>query len=369
MIWKHNYNMALDQHQYQKKVLSLLDVIGSTIVNIFYNHMYDRAIFMKDRTGEAITDCYKQAITEYVKTSNTQEFYKLIMNTIVYYTHISTVYSDISFADCINLYSGLFVPDVYNNSLTEKQKHDVLFMVLRNSIKVFSENLIEHHLALIIDEHQDPTNLAVLQDCILKELVKNRDLIYNQFIQSSKQKKSSKSTKKPPSKKNPVKRLASNQTQKTLLKISNLYKKAVEDRTTLKNKYADLQHKYTSLSDKTKQLQDTCIQQMKILKEIIANQKKETLLNSHTSATTNAAIGATTNATTSATTNVATGVTTRVSLYDSMNKLGEEEEEEETKEDRPNRYDELVSSMKDTSISSKQASNDEYDDLFNVQYE
>ncbi len=354
MIWKHNYNMALDQHQYQKKVLSLLDVIGSTIVNIFYNHMYDRAIFMKDRTGKAITECYKQAIIDYVNTSNTQEFYKLIMNTIVYYTHISTVYSDISFTDCINLYSGLFVPDVYNNSLTEKQKHDVLFMVLRNSIKVFSENLIEHHLSLIIDEHQDPTNLAVLQDSILKELVKNRDIIYNQFIQSSKQKKSSKNFKKDKKdKKASSKRPVPKKTQTTLLKISNLYKKAVEERTTLKHKYTDLQHKYMDLSDKTKQLQETCIQQMKILKEILANQKKET----------------TTVTKPNDTPSLPSSDSPIVQPIDPPS-LPSSVSPPASSIVSNQQYDELVSSMNETYISSnKPTPNDDYDELFNVQYE
>jgi hypothetical protein len=227
-------------------------------------------------------------------------------------------------------------------------------MVLRNSIKVFSENLIEHHLSLIIDEHQDPTNLAVLQDSILKELVKNRDIIYNQFIQSSKQKKSSKNFKKDKKdKKASSKRPVPKKTQTTLLKISNLYKKAVEERTTLKHKYTDLQHKYMDLSDKTKQLQETCIQQMKILKEILANQKKET----------------TTVTKPNDTPSLPSSDSPIVQPIDPPS-LPSSVSPPASSIVSNQQYDELVSSMNETYISSnKPTPNDDYDELFNVQYE
>lgn len=271
----------MDQQQ-QKKILSLLDVLGSTIVDIFYNHMYDRAISMKEKTENNITTCYCTAITEYIKTSDTPEFYKTLINSIHYYTRISTIYSDLSFIDCINLYASLFIPEVYIQSLTEKQKHDILSMVLRNTIKSFSNDLLSNYLALIIDEHQDPTNISLLQDIILRELVKHRDVNYSKFIKCEQPNKGTVETPKTLSKKTIVMPKIL-KTQKTLTKLNRLYKQSVDDKNKLKSKNAELQNKYKSLVDQCKDLQTMLLTQIALYKdkelELISIKKKTNQLN------------------------------------------------------------------------------------------
>ncbi len=255
----------MDQ-QKQKKILSLLDVLGSTIVDIFYNHMYDRAISMKEKTENNITACYCTAITEYVKTSDSPEFYKTLINSIHYYTRVSTIYSDLSFIDCINLYASLFIPEVYIQSLTEKQKHDILSMVLRDTIKSFSNELLSNYLSLIIDEHQDPTNISLLQDIILKELVKHREVSYSRFIKCEQPNKKQIDTSKPVTKKSlGLPKIV--KTQKTLTKLNRLYKQSLDDKNKLKSKNTDLQNKYKSLVDQCKDLQTMLLSQIALYKD------------------------------------------------------------------------------------------------------
>lgn len=255
----------MDQ-QKQKKILSLLDVLGSTIVDIFYNHMYDRAISMKEKTENNITTCYCTAITEYVKTSDSPEFYKTLINSIHYYTRVSTIYSDLSFIDCINLYASLFIPEVYIQSLTEKQKHDILSMVLRDTIKSFSNELLSNYLSLIIDEHQDPTNISLLQDIILKELVKHRDVSYSRFIKcETPNKKQIEVNKTSPKKSIGLPKIV--KTQKTLTKLNRLYKQSLDDKNKLKSKNTELQNKYKSLVDQCKDLQSMLLSQIALYKD------------------------------------------------------------------------------------------------------
>lgn len=247
----------------QEKIISLLDVAGSTIVDIFYNHMYDRAIAMKEKTEHNITDCYRSAILDYVKSSDSTNFYKVLMNSIHYYTKVSTIYHSISLVNCIDLYASLFVPEVYLQSFTEKQKNDILSMVLRETIKEFSTELLTNHLAIIIDEHQDDTNIGVLQDVILRELIKHRDKSYLRFVQCEKKKSSAEKTPKI-DKKNPV--LKSNQTQKTLIKLTRLYKESIDDKTKLKKRNAELQSKYKSVVTQCKDLQTMLLNQIRLYK-------------------------------------------------------------------------------------------------------
>lgn len=228
--------------------------------------MYDRAISMKEKTENNITACYCTAITEYVKTSDSPEFYKTLINSIHYYTRVSTIYSDLSFIDCINLYASLFIPEVYIQSLTEKQKHDILSMVLRDTIKSFSNELLSNYLSLIIDEHQDPTNISLLQDIILKELVKHREVSYSRFIKCEQPNKKQIDTPKPVTKKSlGLPKIV--KTQKTLTKLNRLYKQSLDDKNKLKSKNTDLQNKYKSLVDQCKDLQTMLLSQIALYKD------------------------------------------------------------------------------------------------------
>lgn len=250
--------------QQQEKIISLLDVAGSTIVDIFYNHMYDRAIAMKEKTEHNITDCYRSAILDYVKSSDSTDFYKVLMNSIHYYTKVSTIYHSISLVNCIDLYASLFVPEVYLQSLTEKQKNDILSMVLRETIKEFSNELLTNHLAIIIDEHQDDTNIGVLQDVILRELIKHRDKSYLRFVQCEKKKSETQKSPKVDKQKSVV--LKSNQTQKALIKLTRLYKESIDDKTKLKKRNAELQSKYKSVVTQCKDLQTMLLNQIRLYK-------------------------------------------------------------------------------------------------------
>lgn len=259
--------------QQQEKIISLLDVAGSTIVDIFYNHMYDRAIAMKEKTEHNITDCYRSSIIDYVKGNNTTDFYKVLMNSIHYYTKVSTVYHDISLVECIDLYASLFVPDVYLCSMTEKQKNDVLSMVLRETIGSFSAELLSTHLSMIIDEHQDETNVKILQDLVLKELIRHRDESYLKFIRCEK-----KLVVPKPNKKVLVK---SNKPQKALVKLTRLYKEAINDKVALKQKNTELQLKYKTMADQFKSLQTMLLNQIQLYKtkdsELVEYKKKSTV--------------------------------------------------------------------------------------------
>lgn len=230
--------------------------------------MYDRAIAMKERTEHNITSCYKTAVSEYVDTRSSTEFYKTLINSIHYYTRVSTIYSDLSFVDCINLYSSLFVPEVYMRSLTEKQKHDVLSMVLRETIKTFSDQLLADYLAVIIDEHDDPTNIPLLQDCVLKQLIKHRDHSYTKFVSCEhSSKKIGVKLKTRTSVVGKAPSSGASRSQKTLNKVSSLYKKTLDDKTRLKAKYSELQLKYKSLVTQSKELQTMLLKQIKLYKD------------------------------------------------------------------------------------------------------
>jgi len=141
----------------------------------------------------------------------------------------------------------------------------MLSMVLRETIKSFSDQVLSDYLAVIIDEHDDPTNIPLLQDCILKELIKHRDHSYSRFINCEKKPV----IKKPTTgvKLETRTSVVAPKAQKTLTKISKLYKKALDEKNRMKAKHIDLQVKYKSLVDQSKELQSMLLNQIKLYKD------------------------------------------------------------------------------------------------------
>ena len=242
----------------QKTILSLLDISGSCITDIFYNHLYDRAIAVHEKTSKGLTECYREAIKDYVGESSSPKFYTLLLNSIHHYVRMTTIYSELSYTDCISLYANLFVPSMYINSLTIEQKVNIVSMILGNVVKAFADEIIQQHIAVIIDDHGDSVNIEVLQDAILNILLDERESSYDRFIQSQKPKKKVVITNTPTS-------TLSN--PKAIVKITTAFKKSVADRASLKKKNNALQKKNKALAEGLRELKAMLLNQINTQKE------------------------------------------------------------------------------------------------------
>ena len=249
----------------QKTTLTLLDIAGSCITDVFYNHLYDRAIAVHEKTSKGLTECYRQAINNYIAESNSPKFFSLMINSIHHYTRMSTIYTDLSYTDCISLYAGLFVPEMFVGSITIDQKVNIISMILGNVVRAFAEDILQQHITVIIDDHSDPLNIEILQDVILKQLLKERESSYDKFIQCQKPAKGASSEVRRSKKK------LISQTQsaapKAMVKITNAYKKSITDRVALKKQNAALQHKNKVIMEKFDELKRMFLDQISFQKQ------------------------------------------------------------------------------------------------------
>lgn len=252
----------------EKTILSLLDVVGSCIVDILYNHMYDRAISIHEKTSTGLTECYRQSLNEYVNERTNPRFYTVLLNSIHHYTRMSTVYNEISYSECVNLYSLLFIPQMYHTSLTNEQKMNILTMLLGETIQEFVAEILHSHISCIIDDHNDSINIEILQDCVLKILLSKRDKTYERFIDSQKNEK----------------RVVSNDKQRyndkseALIKLTDAFKKSVNERMNLKKKNTQLVKKNKLLVKQFEDLKKLFLSQLSVQKEqaaLIKDLKKE----------------------------------------------------------------------------------------------
>lgn len=241
------------QNKFDKEVVSLLDIIGSSVVDNFYNHLYDKAIAIKERTNKSITESYRLTIINYIKDHDSPIFYKKLIESIQFYTKMATCYDDISYIQCINLYSKLFIPDQYFMSMTENQKNNLLFMVLKASINTFTQHILSSYISIIIDDHMNSENVVILQNVFLEILLAQRDESYSKFIkveQSTGGKGVKISTKKNKHK------------DQIMIKLTKKYKKCIDDYNKLKRKYEDIKSKYNDLQLKGKEMQELFLNQL-----------------------------------------------------------------------------------------------------------
>lgn len=268
--------MASQNRCDEKTVLTLLDVYGSCITDVFYNHLYDRAIAVHEKTQEtSLTECYRRVITEYIQETSSARFYTVLLNSLHHYVRMSTIYNDISYPDTITLYTGMFVPQMYIASLTADQKMNILSMVMKNSVTAFANEIMEEHISCIIDDHGDHTNIEVLQDAILKILLHERETNYKAFVESQRPTKKSSSSKKVSSstkktivaKSSPVEEPAPKVSPQTLVKLSNAFKKSVNERMSLKKRNLQLTKKNKLLIKQFEELKVMFLSQIKLQKE------------------------------------------------------------------------------------------------------
>lgn len=245
----------------KKTVLTLLDVFGSCITDVFYNHLYDRAIAVHEKTSAGITECYRNAIKDYVNESSTARFYTVLLNSLHYYVRMSTIYNAISYPDCVTLYASLFVPQMYIASLTAEQKINILSMIIRTCVNEFANEIIHEHIGCIIDEHSDPVNVEVLQDAMLKIILKERDRSYDRFI------KSQETISQSPPSKQVVKKVQ----PQAIAKLTDAFKKALTEKLALKKKNIQL-------TKKNSELVKQCIEIKNLLLTQIASQKEQNQL-------------------------------------------------------------------------------------------
>jgi len=234
----------------EKTALTLLDVCGSCITDVVYNFLFDRAIVIHERTSMGLTEAYRQVLAEYINESNSAKFYSVLLNTLHHYVHISTVFQDLSYPDCVSLYAGLFVPQMYIQSLTAEQKLNILTMIIGNTVKEFINEILKEHIRCIIDDHQDPINVEVLQDSVLKILIRQREVSYDRFIESQ----------QTPTK--PQKKKAMVASSKSLIKISNVVKKTMAKRSALEKKNTILIQKNKNLVNQINELKKMFLAQL-----------------------------------------------------------------------------------------------------------
>ena len=175
------------KESYSKRAISTIEIVSSYFVNIYYNCLYQEAKRLHiDSRVESITNGYKHSIKAYINSFDNPDLYRKIVSGIHKYYHTTTRFTSISFSDCINEIVKHFIPEAFLDSTTNTQKDSILRVILLNSVKRFSSEVIcSDMLTTIIDNHTDYGISRRMQDCMVQALMFEREKMFQKIFSTS----------------------------------------------------------------------------------------------------------------------------------------------------------------------------------------
>jgi hypothetical protein len=169
--------------KYAQSTLSKFDIIGSYFVNLFYNEFYSKSKTLKlNGSFINLTEAYKNILGSYLDFIKKPEFFKQIVKGIHAYCISTTKYTTMTHKECIDFMVHEFIPEKLWNSIRENQKNKLFHESICNCISIFIENIINNRIHIIIDNHEQPENIIILQDLFLSIILLEKDKIYSKFL-------------------------------------------------------------------------------------------------------------------------------------------------------------------------------------------
>lgn len=169
---------------FNKRAISTFEIIGSFIVDLYYNHFYRESKRMRvEGRVDSITDGYRYAVSAYINSFNNPDSYRKTVVGIHKYYYTTTRFSTISFSECVDEIVKHFIPVDFFDSTNSRQRDSVLHTVLLNSVKQFSSDVLcSNILKNLIDNHKDITVIRTMQDKMVESLIFERDKMFQKIF-------------------------------------------------------------------------------------------------------------------------------------------------------------------------------------------
>jgi len=194
-----NQTKLFDRSSYSSRTLSIYQLVGAYLVDIYYNHLYVEASKLKNQGRvPSITEGYKHATFAFVsaldnktkdayksKNNYKAEHYNKLLAGINQYFMLWTSYSSLTLSECIDKIVKEFIPEDYYKALDKDQKRNILRLVIINVIREFTKVVIVEYLNLIIDNHDEPANTDILKERLVDLFIVEREKMFHKFLESS----------------------------------------------------------------------------------------------------------------------------------------------------------------------------------------
>jgi len=171
---------------YDTHLISVLEVVGSYYVDIFYNIIYNLAKTHVSKGGGSITDDYRRQVQSYILGVRQEEkCYRDAVGNLHKYFQTRTRYSSLNFPDFVDKIVSQFMPVEYYKSIKTSEKDEFLSSILCDLIAALGGYMTRPDiLPRIIDDRDKDHEVTIrmLQDHSIYLQITARDRIHNQFF-------------------------------------------------------------------------------------------------------------------------------------------------------------------------------------------
>lgn len=181
----------MDIPNYDRETLEHFEIIASSIVDVFYNNIYNNAKTQQNtgRSGRAtsITENYKELIDIFVKRLNSNsEFFMGTLNKIFDDYHRLMRFSSITYTDFLQLIIKCFIPEEYLGSLRSEEGDKIITKIFQSSISEFAVQMVElENLRKVIDTRGNIVDVSYFRDKFIEILKNHREALYSRFMRQA----------------------------------------------------------------------------------------------------------------------------------------------------------------------------------------
>ena len=165
-------------------LITILEIIGSYFVDVFYNHIYNSAKLRQG--GRSITDEYKKQIQTYIlAVKNDSNLYRNMVTNMHKYFQNVTSYTTITFNNFVDKIVEQFVPEEYLDLYKTEERDEILGNILCDLVSGLGTHATSPEmLSKIIDQHGINSKVIVrmMQDHSITLMLTKRDSIHNRLL-------------------------------------------------------------------------------------------------------------------------------------------------------------------------------------------
>lgn len=178
----------MNRNNYDKRTVQVIEIIGAYFTDIFYNHLYVKAVERSRECDKSVTDLYKSNISAYMFGIKKPERCKQVIMSLHEYYRTVTKFASVTLKDFEDTVLSQFIPAEYYGDFNEKQKDAALANIVSRTSTDFGNYILRpENIRRFVDGHSNKVNVAQLQDSIFDILIFQRDEYYAGFSRKQNQ--------------------------------------------------------------------------------------------------------------------------------------------------------------------------------------
>ncbi len=180
----------MNRNNYDSVTISFFDIIGSYLVDVYYNLLYTTAKEKSKSSNTSLTEEYKASAVAFMKgVKNNKGYYIKTFKGMHKFFQTCTKHSTISLIDFEDQLLSHFLPIEHHKIMNNSERDYFTNRIITNIVTDFGVAMCQiENLKMVIDDHHNDVNVVQLRNLIIEIQITEKNNIYTHFVKDSMQK-------------------------------------------------------------------------------------------------------------------------------------------------------------------------------------